>query len=118
MPLYKITQQQGNRIITSTLEAKSVASVQAFLTAVSTAKIKYIYEVHFEDDATMPPIDDFNYFKQYKAFCSNSNRRKNQVLVHNVKKTMDEDKLAQLCKTHLEVGGLKVDSVTCSLFMQ
>lgn len=118
MPVYKITQQQGNRVITSTLEAKSVASVQAFLQAASTAKIKYIYEVHYEDDTTTPPIDDFNYFKQYKAFCSNSNRRKKQVLVHNVKKTMDEDKLAQLCKTHLEVGGLKVDSVTCSLFMQ
>jgi hypothetical protein len=118
MPLYKITQQQGNRVITSTLEAKSVASVQAFLTAVSTAKIKYIYEVHYEDEDGNPPIDDFNYFKQYKAFCANSNRRKSQVLVHNVKKTMDEDKLAQLCKTHLEVGGLKVDSVTCSLFMQ
>ena len=113
MPLYKV-----NRVITSTLEAKNLASLQAFLTAASTAKIKYIYEVHFEDDATTPPIDDFNYFKQYKAFCSNSNRRKKQVLVHNVKKTMDEDKLAQLCKTYLEVGGLKVDSVTCSLFMQ
>ena len=43
MPVYKITQQQGNRVITSTLEAKSVASVQAFLQAASTAKIKYIY---------------------------------------------------------------------------
>ena len=118
MPIYKITQQQGNRVITSTLEAKNLASLQAFLAAASTAKIKYIYEVHYEDDTTTPPIDDFNYFKQYKAFCSNANRRKKQVLVHNVKKTMDEDKLAQLCKTHLEVGGLKVDSVTCSLFMQ
>ena len=118
MPVYKITQQQGNRVITSTLEAKNLASLQAFLTAASTAKIKYIYEVHFEDDETTPPVDDFNYFKQYKAFCANINRRKKQVLVHNVKKTMDEDKLARLCKTYLEVGGLKVDSVTCSLFMQ
>lgn len=117
MPIYKVTQQQGSRVITSTLEAKSLASLQAFLTAASTAKIKYIYEVHYEDDVTMPPIDDFNYYKQYKAFCTNSNRRKKQVLVHNVKKTMDEDKLARLCKTHLEVGGLKVDSVSCSLFM-
>lgn len=117
MPIFKVTQQQGSRVITSTLEAKSLSSLQAFLTAVSTAKIKYIYEVHYEDDITTPPIDDFQYYKQYKAFCANSNRRKKQVLVHNVKKTMDEDKLAQLCKTHLEVGGLKVDSVSCSLFM-
>ena len=117
MPIFKVTQQQGSRVITSTLEAKSLSSLQAFLTAASTAKIKYIYEVHYEDDVTTPPIDDFNYYKQYKAFCTNSNRRKKQVLVHNVKKNMDEDKLAQLCKTHLEVGGLKVDSVSCSLFM-
>ena len=117
MPIYKVTQQQGSRVITSTLEAKSLSSLQAFLTAASTAKIKYIYEVHYEDDITTPPIDDFQYYKQYKAFCTNSNRRKKQVLVHNVKKTMDEDKLAQLCKTYLEVGGLKVDSVSCSLFM-
>ena len=102
MPLYKITQQQGNRVITSTLEAKNLASLQAFLTAVSTAKIKYIYEVHYEDDATTPPIDDFNYFKQYKAFCSNSNRRKNQVLVHNVKKTMDEISLRNFVKRILK----------------
>ena len=118
MPIYKVTQQHGNRVRTSTFEAKNLSSLQAFLTAASTAKIKYIYEVHYEDDTTTPPIDDFNYFKQYKAFCGNANRRKKQVLIHNVKKTMDEDKLAQLCKTHLEVGGLKVDSVTCSLFMQ
>lgn len=117
MPIYKVTQQQGSRVITSTLEAKSLSSLQAFLTAASTAKIKYIYEVHYEDDITTPPIDDFQYYKQYKAFCTNSNRRKKQVLIHNVKKTMDEDKLARLCKTHLEVGGLKVDSVSCSLFM-
>ena len=78
MPIYKVTQQQGNRVITSTLEAKSLSSLQAFLTAASTAKIKYIYEVHFEDDTTTPPIDDFNYYKQYKAFCANSNRRKNK----------------------------------------
>lgn len=37
MPIYKITQQQGNRVITSTLEAKNLSSLQAFLTATSTA---------------------------------------------------------------------------------
>ena len=45
MPIYKITQQQGNRVITSTLEAKSVSDLIAFLDAVSTAEIKYIYKV-------------------------------------------------------------------------
>lgn len=118
MPLYKITQQQGNRVITSQLEAKSLADLQTFLKSVSTAKIKYIYEVHFEDDETTPPIDDFIYYKQYKAFCKNGNRRSKQVLLHNVKKTMTESKLSNLIKTHLEVGGMKIDEVSCSLFME
>ncbi|WP_169779663.1 hypothetical protein [Campylobacter curvus] len=118
MPIYKITQQQGNRSITSQLEAKDLVSLQAFLKASSTAKIKCIYEVHYEDETTTPPVDDFQYFKQYKAFAKNSNGRSKQVLVYNVKKTMTETKLANLIRTHLEVGGLKVDSVTCSLFMQ
>ncbi|MGB2552550.1 hypothetical protein ACPF04_05160 [Campylobacter sp. MOP51] len=118
MPLYKITQQQGNRTITSQLEAKSLADLQAFLNAVSTAKIKYIYEVHFEDETTLPPIDDFNYYKQYKAFCKNSNRRSKQTLIHNVKKTMTESKLSSLIKTHLEAGGMKIEEVSCALFME
>ncbi|QKG28768.1 hypothetical protein [Campylobacter sp. RM16187] len=118
MPIYKVTQQQGNRVITSTLEAKSLSSLQAFLAAASTAKIKYIYEVHFEDEETTPPIDDFTYYKQYKAFCKNGNRRSKQVLLHNVKKTMTESKLSNLIKTHLEVGGMKIDEVSCSLFME
>lgn len=118
MPIYKITQQQGNRTITSQLEAKSLADLQAFLKAVSTAKIKYIYEVHFEDETTLPPIDDFNYYKQYKAFCKNSNRRSKQTLIHNVKKTMTESKLSSLIKTHLETGGMKIEEVSCALFME
>lgn len=118
MSLYKITQQQGNRVITSQLEAKSLSDLQNFLKSVSTAKIKYIYEVHFEDDETTPPIDDFQYYKQYKAFCSNGNRRSKQVLLHNVKKTMTESKLSNLIKTHLEVGGMKIEQVSCSLFME
>lgn len=118
MPLYKITQQQGNRVITSTLEAKSVASVQAFLTAVSTAKIKYIYEVHYEDEESTPPIDDFQYFKQYKAIAKNKNRVAKQVLLHNLKLTMDEDRIKELIKTNLEVGGLKVDELLCTLYMK
>lgn len=56
MPIYKITQQQGNRVITSTLEAKSVPDLVAFLTAVSTAEIKYIYKVEFETQKTTFPL--------------------------------------------------------------
>ncbi|WP_170000600.1 hypothetical protein [Campylobacter sp. RM9328] len=118
MPVYKITQQQGNRVITSTLEAKSVANVQAFLSAVSTAKIKYIYEVHYENPSDTYPVDDFFYNKQFKALCSNDNRATKQVLIHNVKKNLNSKEITNLIQTHLEVGGLKVKGVSCSLFME
>lgn len=118
MPLYKITQQQGNRSITSQLEAKSLADLQAFLKAVSTAEIKYIYEVHYESSKDTYPIDDFNYYKQYKAICKNGNRRSKQFLIHNVKKTMTESRLSNLIKTHLETGGMKIEEISCALFME
>lgn len=118
MPTYKITQQQGNRVITSTLEAKSVSSVQAFLKAVSTAEVKYIYEVHYENPSDTYPTDDFNYNKQFKAFAKNSNRASKQILIHNVKKTINESELSNLITQHLEVGGLKVESISCGLFME
>ena len=117
MPIYKITQQQGNRVITSTLEAKSVSDLIAFLDAVSTAEIKYIYKVEFETQKTNFPSDDFNYNKQFKAFVSNKNRMCKQILTHNVKKTKNEAEISALIKTHLEVGGLAVKGVSCSLFM-
>lgn len=118
MPLYKITQKQGNRTITSTLEAKSLADLQAFLNAVSTAKTTCIYEVHYEDDLGLPPVDDFNYFKQFKAFASNNNDVTKQILLHNVKTTLNEDKIYSLIKSHLEVGGLNIESIKCRLFMK
>ena len=117
MPIYKITQQQGNRVITSTLEAKSVSDLIAFLDAVSTAEIKYIYKVEFETQKTNFPSDDFNYNKQFKAFVSNKNRMCKQILIHNVKKTKNEAEISALIKTHLEVGGLAVKGVSCSLFI-
>lgn len=71
MPTYKVTQKQGNRTMTSTIEAKSLASLKAFLDQISTAKTTCIYEVHYENDTDTPPIDDFNYFKQFKAMARN-----------------------------------------------
>lgn len=116
MPLFKITQKQGNRTITSTLEAKSVLDLQTFLNAVSTAKVQCIYEVHYEDTLSVPPIDDFMYFKQFKAFGTNKNNISKQILIHNIKLNMNEDRLRTLIKTHLEVGGMAVDSLKCRLF--
>lgn len=118
MPLYKVSLKQGNRSITAQYYAKSLENLKQFLNAVTTAKVQQIYEVHYNDELSKPPIDDFNYYKQYKAFVMNNNRLSNQVLIHNVKKTLNEDTISNLIKTHLEVAGLKVTGVTCSLFMQ
>lgn len=118
MALFKITQKQGNRTITSTLEANSWQEIKAFLDSVSTARTACIYEVHFEDEK-QPPIDDFNYFKQYKSFVGNiSSSISRQVLVHNVKPVLNEDEISSLIKTYLRVGGQKIDSVKCRLFMR
>ncbi|AQW85525.1 hypothetical protein CPIN18021_0313 [Campylobacter pinnipediorum subsp. caledonicus] len=117
MPVYKVTQQQGNRVITSTYEAKSSTSLLQFLQEVSTAKVKYIYRVEYEDEETTPPNDDFNYHKQFKAFAKNSNNASKQVLIHNVKTTKNEQELTNAIITHLSVGEQAIKSVACSLFM-
>lgn len=114
--LFKVTQKQGNRVITSTIEAKSFQNLMAFLKAVSTAKVSCVYEVHYEDRLTTPPIDDMNYFKQYKAILTNSAGISNQVLIHNVKLNLSENEIASLIRAHLETGGMSVDSLKCVLF--
>lgn len=117
MPIYKVTQKQGNRTITSTIEAKNVASLQTFLGIVSTAKVTTIYEVHYHDTDNIP-IDDFNYLKYYKSFAKNSQNKSGQIFIHNVKTTIDENRMSSLIKQYLEIGGLKIDSVSCRLFMR
>ena len=118
MPIFKVTQQQGNRVITSTYEAKSVQALQTFLSLVSTAKVKYIYEVHFEAENNTFPIDDFNYRKQFKALAKNKNKFANQVLIHNVRLDKSENEIMQAIKDYLRVGNQSIDEVYCSLFMK
>ena len=118
MPTYKVTQKQGNRIMTSTIEAKSLASLKAFLDQISTAKTTCIYEVHYENDTDTPPIDDFNYFKQFKAMARNKNKISRQILLHNLKPNLTQDRIYSLINTHLEVTNLPIDGITCVLFMK
>lgn len=118
MPTYKITQKQGSKTITSTLEAKNLASCKAFLEAVSTAKVTCIYKVEYEDFSNNTPVDDMNYYKQYKAFVSDNQNFTKQVLVHHVKPTVNEKEMANLIKTHLEVNNTPIKGITCRLFMK
>lgn len=115
MRVYKITQKQGNRTITSTLEAKSYQHLMDFLSAVSTAKVTCVYEVLYENDKNLP-IDDFNYFRQFKAFGSNGSNVAKQILIHNVKPNLSEDMIYDLIKTHLSVSGDDIKSINCRLF--
>lgn len=118
MPIYKVTQKQGNRSITSTFEAKNVSSLITFLETVSTAKIMTIYEVHYNYEGDVIPVDDFQYWKQYKAFAVTASNHSKQVLVHNVKNTISEDEMATYIKQYLEVGGASIEGVACRLFMK
>lgn len=115
MPKYKVTQKQGSKTLVSTFEAKNHALLLDFLKNVSTAKVTCIQQVVYEDDDNYP-IDDFNYFKQYKAFCDNNNRSSKQILIHHVKKNLNEDELANLIKNVFEVNSLNIQSVKCRLF--
>ncbi|EAJ1232662.1 hypothetical protein YY92_09015 [Campylobacter fetus] len=118
MPIYKITQKQGSKTITSTLESKSLASCKAFLKAVSTAKVVCIYKVEFEDLSDNIPIDDMNYYKQYKAFVSDNQNFTKQVLVHHVKPSINENEMATYIKANLEINGVSIKGLTCRLFMK
>lgn len=119
MARYKVTLKQGNKTMVADYEAKSLNDLVMFLDKVSTCKVSCIQEVVFEDNKKNVPIDDFNYFKQYKAHTSNENSRiSRQVIVHNVKKTINQNEMADLIIQHLEVNGQKIDGVVCSLFME
>lgn len=115
MPIYRVQLKQGRRTITNQVEAKSVASCLAFFNEITTMKVSEILEVRYTDD-THSPIDDFNYFSIFKGFIKNSVGMARQVIINNVKLSKNETDIALACKTHLDVGGVSVDSITCGLF--
>lgn len=117
MPFYRVQLKQGRRTIVNRVQAKSVANVKSFFESVSTMKITEILEIKYQASDTSVPVDDFNYYSISKMFIKNSDKNVTfQVVVNNVKKSMNEEKLYNACKKYLTVADAKVDSITTSLF--
>lgn len=117
MSLFKITQMQGSKTITSALECKDLKACLDLLNQISTAKVVQIQQIVYESDTNLKPVDDFNYMRQYKALAKNDSNCSKQFLFHHVKKNLNDDELIKLVKTYCEVDGKKVSSVVSSLLM-
>ncbi|MFT7004251.1 MAG: hypothetical protein ACJAWW_001608 [Sulfurimonas sp.] len=118
MPKYKIQLKQGKRTIVAHGEFKSVEAVKAHYNLVSTMRVSEILKVEFEDYKT-PPIDDYNYMSQFKAFIKNEDTRKSkQVIFNNLKHTLSDSQLYESIKLNMEIDGLKVDSIATVLYKE
>lgn len=116
MPNYKIQLKQGKRTLVAHGEFKNVASVLDHYHLLTTMKVSEILKVEYIDETT-PPIDDFNYRSLYKGFLKNDTSRKSrQIVIQNLKLSKDELDIFNSAKINMEIDGLKVDSVTSSLF--
>lgn len=115
MPLYKVQLKQGRRTITNQIEAKSVSDVVTFFESLTTMQVSEVLKVEYSNNTT-PPIDDFNYFPLYKGVIKNSNRMSKQIVLNNLKTTVNTNDVYQACKLHLEIDSMNIDSAYSSLF--
>jgi len=116
MPNYKIQLKQGKRTIVAHGEFKNVEAVKTHYNRISTMKVSEILKVEFEDKSK-PPIDDFEYNSQFKAFIQNNDTRKSkQVIFNNIKRTVSNNELYDSIKETMEIDGLKIDGITCILY--
>ena len=115
MPNYKVQMKQGSSTVVNYYEAKSVNELLTFRQSITTMRVSEILKVEYSDDEK-PPIDDFNYCSLYKGYVRSANNLSSQIVIQNVKKTVNEKKIAELCKLHLELKGAKIGSIHSSLF--
>ena len=116
MPLYRVQLKQGSRTIVNHIEAKSVQAVLDFFNTLTTMKVSEILEVKYQDKS-QPPIDDFNYRPLFKAFIRNDESHKSkQIILHNIKKSKNENDIYQAIQQYLEIDGQRVDTVVSQLF--
>ncbi|MDT8338741.1 MAG: hypothetical protein RQ763_06055 [Sulfurimonas sp.] len=118
MPQYKVQLKQGQRTIVNHIEAKSLQSVIDFYSQVSTMKLTEILKVEYQADGIIPS-DDFQYTKLFKGLLkheTDTSRVSRQLILHNIKNTINETELFALIKTHLEVNGQSVTGVYAGLF--
>ena len=116
MPFYRVQLKQGSRTIVNHLEADKWEDILNFYNAVSTMKVSEILEVKYKDE-TKPPIDDFNYKRLFKGFIRNEEARvSRQIILHNIKKSVNIKDMYNYIKQYLKIEGKKVDGVLVSLF--
>ncbi len=116
MPMYRVQLKQGSRTIVNHLEADSWEDILNFYNAVSTMQVSEILEVKYSND-TKPPIDDFNYKRLFKGIVRNDEEHiSRQIILHNIKNSIDSKDLANYIKQYLKIRGKKIDGVVTTLF--
>lgn len=116
MGKYKIQLKQGKRTLVEYGEFKSVEACLAFYQNLSTMQVSEILKVEYED-LSDAPIDDYNYRSLFKGIIKNTDSRTSQqIILHNIKLTKNENDIYHACMQYMEIKGLKVDAITASLF--
>lgn len=117
MPTYRVQLKQGQRTIVETVEADNVSDVVSFYEQVSTMKLTEVLEIKYIASNTTIPPDDFNYTKLFKCFVKNNQANvSRQLILHNIKNSVDEKQLFSYIKQYLKVDNLKVNSIVGALF--
>jgi len=116
MPKYKIQLKQGKRTIVAHGEFKNVQAVLTHYNRISTMKVSEISKLEYED-ATVPPVDDFNYRSQFKGIIKNDdNRISKQVIFNNIKLNINEQDIYDSCISNMEINNHMINSMSCILF--
>lgn len=118
MPKYRIQLKQGKRTIVENQEFKSVSHALDFYNQLSTMKVTEILKVEYElPPDTIIPVDDMVYKSIFKGLIKNDESRvSRQIILHNIKMSKSDLDVFALVKSNMQIGGLNVDSIYCSLF--
>lgn len=117
MPKYKIQLKQGKRTIVEHGEFKSLSHALDFFNTLTTMKVTEILKIEYEALDDIVPIDDMVYKSLFKGFIKNeTSRLSRQIILHNIKLTKNEDDIYVKIKECMDIGGLSVDNIYCSLF--
>lgn len=114
--MFRVQLKQGSRTIVNHLEADTWEDILAFYNSVSTMKVSEILEVRYSNDS-QPPVDDFNYKRLFKGIIRNEeNHKSKQIILHNIKMSINSKDLAGYIKQYLRIAGSRVDGVLTTLF--
>ncbi len=112
MPKYKVSLKQGSKTWVEYIETDNLQSLLDFYSQITTAKIKKVEEIVYEDPSNSFIIDDGNYWDYVKVFVRNKSTSKmKQYIFKHIKRNKNEKELASLFKQYLKIDGGKVDAV-------